>query len=173
MASRKEESSLLLYSQRPAELLAADLKISAPSTFRASASGPSGLLLSCSSPVIVTGMPRDAAIGSRRYSVVPLFPASISMLSGSTAAEESTNAVDMSLLKETFAPSAFTASMHDSVSEDISGWRIMLISLEKYAIRNALIVWLFDAGTSIVPEGREGESAIIAPDCIQLAVFRQ
>ena len=53
------------------------LSVSAPRLSKASNRGFRGLFLSISSPSIVTLIPREASMGRERYSVVPLFPASI------------------------------------------------------------------------------------------------
>ena len=81
--------------------------------------------------------------------------------SGIAMSLESTMASFIPSSNDTLAPAWMMASMHDCVSAEMSGFDILEISLAKNAIRNALIVWLFDAGTDTVPAGLDGLRVII------------
>lgn len=70
--------------------------------------------------------------------------------------------MELSSLNVTEAPSALTAFTHDMVSDEIRGCLIIDFPRANAAISNARIVWLFEAGTSIVPSGRDGDRTIMA-----------
>ena len=134
----------------------------APNALYASASGPTGLFERLSSPVIVILLPSDAARPRSRYVPVPLFPKSRVMASPLMPnALESTLSTFFSASYAMSTPNALSASMVEHVSEERSGFLIVLMPFANDAISKALIVWLFEAGTSIVPEGLAGVILII------------
>ena len=97
------------------------LSVSAPRSSRALSRGERGLFLSCSSPSTWTGIPREARRGRERYSVVPLFPASICRLSRPVKADVASTVASPFSLNVTIAPISSTALIHDEVSSEIRG----------------------------------------------------
>ena len=127
------------------------LSVSAPRLSKASNNGLRGLFRSISSPSIFTFIPREESIGRDKYSVVPLFPASIFSSSISKKAEVASSVMLQSSSIITSAPIALTALIQDSVSSEIRGCLMYETPREKTEMRRALIVWLLDDGIVIFP----------------------
>ena len=116
------------------------LSVSAPRLSKASNNGLRGLFLSISSPSMFTCIPREESIGRERYSVVPLFPASIESSSISLKAYVASTVISPFSRIFTSAPMALTALIQDSVSSEIRGCLMYETPREKTEIKRALIV---------------------------------